>query len=502
MIRTITLSFILLPIGGFCQKEANVWLFDKSLGIDFNDGLFRSFNMSVNLDQEGATASICDKNTGKLLFFTNGRDIWNRTFSKMPNGWGLKSGKNTSQAVLIVPVPQSNDQYYVFTTKSINDPYPEGETGLYYSTVDMSLNNGLGNVISASKNVPILYNASDKLIAIPHSNERDYWLITHEGDSDRFVVFPISSDGIGIPLYFGFGPVYDYFKSRGWLQASPNGKMLLCAVSSDGFEKNPLELYDFDASAGTIKERRELGLYPELTGVSFSPDNSKIYFTYSDQLDNARGSLCQMDLAFGTGSETIKQTLTNLYALHDPLPESSNTRYDTIRDGVLQLAPDGRLYLKAIAPYFVQSAGNEAERRKIYFVDKPNLPGFLCIPKGRDFNGSFPTPNGWSFPNTLPHYFNGIEPVENGNSNSDCEDLQILVYPNPTDSFVDIRFVTFCNQSLELKLLNSLGQLISFDTIHEPFYSVDLSGYSSGLYLLVIHQPESSNPIVIKVIKK
>lgn len=63
------------------QKQANVWLFDQNLGIDFNNGTFTSFNTMVDIDQEGATAVMCHPETGKLLFFTNGRTVWNASFN-------------------------------------------------------------------------------------------------------------------------------------------------------------------------------------------------------------------------------------------------------------------------------------------------------------------------------------------------------------------------------------------------------------------------------------
>lgn len=499
MARYFTFLMLMLPLISFGQKEADVWLFDKNLGIDFNDNEFRSFNTTVNLNQTGATASMCDGTTGRLLFFTNGRTVWNASFTVMPNGAGLKGGVNTHQAALIVPVPGADKRFYVFTTKSIEDPYAGGDAGLYYSLVDMDSNNGLGQVLAAQKNTLLLSSASDKLIAIPHTNQNDYWLITHEGNSDRFIVFHVTSAGIGPPVSFSFGIPYGYYESRGWLQASPDGRMLACAVSSDGFMRNPLEWYDFDASAGIISNRRELGLYPELTGVSFSPDNSKLYFTFSDQLNDAIGGLCQMDLNAGD-TEAVKLSRTDLYALHDPFPGAGTSHYDTIRDGVIQLAPDGRLYMKAIVPYSINENGTTIKKLKIYFIDKPNLPGFLCLPSGREFNGIFSSPNGWAFPNLMPHYFNGLEPIDNSGGKNDCAESSIEVYPNPTSSLIKIDFAGNCNTVTDLDIYNSTGQLVDNVKIIEPFYTLDVSRMASGIYFFVFRSTEKR--IVKKLVKQ
>lgn len=490
-----TLIFLCYSGSCFSQKEANVWLFDNNLGIDFNDNRFLGFNTTINMDQVGATASICDPQTGKLKFFTNSRTIWNSSFSIMENGTGLMGGIHTQQATLIVPVPDSGSKYYVFTTKSIEDPYPGGEAGLYYSIVDMERNNGLGAVLQTGKNTMLLQAASEKLIAVPHANGREYWLITHEGNSDRFVVFLISSSGIEVGTAFPFGIPYGYYESKGWLQASPNGKLLACAVSSDQFERNPLELYDFDPLLGVISNRRVLGDYPGLTGVSFSPDNSKLYFTYVDQLNEAKGSLCQMDLTAGD-VEAVKQSLVSLYAVHDAFSDfANNTQYDTIRDGVLQLAPDGRLYLKFIVPYSTRENGIRVVRNKIYYIDKPNLPGFASEPMGRDINFLFSSPNGWSFPNFMPHYFNNLEPIDNTGEES-CGNKNILVYPNPTQGIITVELGNQCAMPVTLEIFSTTGQRLSHQTLLEPTRTIDLAPLASAMYVLVFHFSEH------KVVKK
>lgn len=495
--KYLVIVFLFFSTKSFCQKEGNVWLFDQNLGIDFGDSRFRSFNSTVNINQGGATATMCDPSTGRLLFFTNGRTIWNKALTVMQNGTELNGGVNTDQAALIVPMPGSINRYYIFTTKSIHDPYLGGRAGLYYSVVDLTLANGLGAVTSA-KNISLTQNSSDKLIAIPHANERDYWLVTHEGDSDRFVVYEINLNGIGSPQFFSFGIPYDQFKSKGWLQASPNGKMLACAVSSDGFERNPLELYDFDSETGIIYNRRELGLYAGLYGVSFSPDNTKLYFTFSDQLINRTDRFCQFDLTIDD-IETIKSSRTDIYALHDPFPDLISNQKDTVSFGVLQLAPDGRLYMKAIIPYTSNEQGRIEEKLKIYFVDQPNRPGLLCEPKGRDFNASFTSPNGWSFPNLMPHYFNGLQPINNDDENTSCDESNILVYPNPVSNILNIDFTGDCGNSIEVQIFNSIGQAMLEKPLTETFYNIDLSLISDGIYFLVF---KTSNEKFIKKIIK
>lgn len=71
----------------------------------------------------------------------------------MPNGFGL-AGKcdnfkdSGTQPALIIPKPESNSLYYVFTTDCIEDTL---KMGLRYSIVDMNMNNGNGDVSVKNK---------------------------------------------------------------------------------------------------------------------------------------------------------------------------------------------------------------------------------------------------------------------------------------------------------------------------------------------------------------
>lgn len=476
------------------QKEANVWLFDRNIGWDFNTGERRDFTSPVDLEQEGATASICEPQTGRLVLFTNGRTVWNASYRPIKNGYGLHGGKYTDQACIIIPSPGNSNEYYIFTTKSITDNNPEGAAGLYYSMVNMDENNGLGEIKPNKKNILLSHNASDKLIATPTANKDGFWIITHEGTSNRFATYLVDDQGVSEPQYFEFGPVYNSYRSKGWLQVSPNGKLVLCAVSSDGFEKNPLELYDFDNVSGELSNRRNLGNYPELIGVAFSPNNSKIYFTEHDQTRQGEGSMYQMDLSNGSDEAAITQSKTRIYALHNPFPGKSNqTFYDTIQSGVLQLAPDGRLYLKYMAPYEI---GTE-QKYLIYCIEKPNLAGLNCAPTGKEFTLPFDRANGISFPNMITSYFNAIE--TDTTSKNSCH-AEYDVFPNPFNTSFSITTESDCIYPFQLILFNALGQKILKQTVSSPQITITLTEQSSQILFIMLKSRKGEK--IVKILKK
>jgi len=485
----------------FSQKEANVWIFQNGLGIDFNYDRFSSFNVT-GMKQSGGSASICDKETGQLLFYTDGRTVWDRNFAVMPNGTGLTGGYHTTQAALIVPYPKKSHLYYLFTTKSFADPAKNNEndsehTGLHYSIINMNLGNGLGDVEEMEKNNLLFAKSTGNITAIPHRNGRDYWMITHEWGSNRFLVYLINDRGIEGPSFFSIGAHHLSNDLDGWLIPSPNGEKLASAVYD--LVNGTLELYDFDNDTGNISNHQVLGNYPRLLGLSFSPDNSKLYFTYYDQDDPSvtRGGLFQMDLNHNTNQD-ILNSLTKLYFLH----ETGVGGYDTLPGMSLQLAPDGRLYSSQTGLY-LESPIPEIEKRRIFFIDKSNLAGWQSKPSARDFDIDISsiTVDLYGFPNFIQSYFNGLEPQDNFLEEQECHEGKITLFPNPTPGLVHLTGINpQCALPLKVNIYNALGQKISSITqTNDSIEPINLNNFNSGIYLIEILTPFRKD--VIKIIK-
>ena len=122
-----------------------------------------------------ACASISDEN-GELLFYSDGQNVWDRSHSLMSNGTGLLGNQDITQGVMILPFPNTSDQYYVFTL----------DDSLHYSIVDMSLNGGLGDV-SASKNIFVLGGLTEKMTSVKNCSNTGFWVIVHEKSADFYV---------------------------------------------------------------------------------------------------------------------------------------------------------------------------------------------------------------------------------------------------------------------------------------------------------------------------
>jgi len=138
-IITITLS---IDSFAFSQKKANNWLFGD-FGLEF-----KSDTVAIRKDyatHENRGMGIISDSNGQLLCYTDGLSIWNRNHTVMPNGLNLSTAISgtTIQSSVIIPKPGSNSIFYTFTVHTFNGL---NAAGLYYSIVDLTKDNGLGDV--------------------------------------------------------------------------------------------------------------------------------------------------------------------------------------------------------------------------------------------------------------------------------------------------------------------------------------------------------------------
>lgn len=366
-------------------KEAWHWQFGDSCTIEFSTGT-PVVGPSSSISTREGCASISDINTGQLLFYTDGTYVWDRNNNFMPNGYGLLGDVSSSQSALIVPKPGSTNLYYLFTVPAQAGAF-SGHSAANYSIVDMTLNGGLGDIDTANKNKLLNPNVCEKQTAVKHCNGRDYWIINHSFNSKKYNAYLLTSSGLSlVPVVStignNIGPNGDFNSSAaGYLKASPNGKKLattLCVT-------NIIELYDFNSSTGQLSNLISIPCAPVSVGyggcygLSFSPDNSKLYTTIETS-----GELYQYDISSGISSSIIASaTLISLGPQDD---------YDA-----LQLGPDGKIYVANNLTHMLSR------------IDNPNATGAACnyapniftfsstcmlgLPNFIDANNNFPLSN-------------------------------------------------------------------------------------------------------------
>ncbi|MCU0434858.1 MAG: gliding motility-associated C-terminal domain-containing protein [Bacteroidia bacterium] len=309
----------------------NIWRFGNGAGLDFNSSPVSTLPAGPMNTFEPA-ATICD-NQGSLLFYTNGVDVWDRNNNVMPNGSGLIAGNSTTQC-LIVPKPGNCNRYYIFHSgdhQVAND--------LYYTEVDLCLNNGLGDVIPSSKNVLLTQSCSEKMTAVKHANGIDIWVITHQLNSTAFHSYLVTATGVAAPVISNIGSFHASNCLIGYMKASKTTNKLVVANSFCSL----LEMFDINTANGQITNF--IDLIPVLSsdwyyGIEFSPNDQILYLSTFW----ITSKLIQYDLV--SGQITQLATTPGNYSF-----------------GGLQLGPDGKIYMARTNQAFID------------VINSPNIVG-------------------------------------------------------------------------------------------------------------------------------
>ncbi|GEM_PF-2003377 len=331
------------------QNLNNIWY--------FGDGNFLDFNANMNTPvlsangaeiatptstycQEGAS-TMCDA-AGNLLFYNNNENVFDRTYTLMPNGTGLIGSASTSAQTLAVPNPANNSIYYIF-----HMDYAANGLGLYYSEVDMSLNGGFGDV-TANKNIALPTGAcSEQLKAITHCNGTDIWVLSHSQTGNTFNAFLVTAAGVSAtPVTTSIGNNFaNAFSGMSYMTCSKDGSRV--AIAGDIGGVPAAEVFSFDKLNGTLCNPDYLPIPGAFSsyGVEFSADGTKLYVTgiFLHQYD------------FNT---------SNWYTF--PPVELG---------AAIMRGPNDKLYIVAGCDWYDQQAQQMFYARDIHVVDDPNNAG-------------------------------------------------------------------------------------------------------------------------------
>lgn len=336
------------------RRDATIWYFGLNAGVTFASGTPVALTNSRLSTLEGSSV-ICDRQTGRLLFYTDGVTIWDSTHQQMPNGTNLKGHWTSAQSVLIVPLPEDSNIYYVFTTGAglyHTSPTPTpNNNGVRYSIVDMRLNGGRGDV--TVKNVTLLHQGTEMLTAARHCNGVDYWVIAHDwaaSGGSGFRSYHLTPQGITDTTVSKVGTDFtDGFRTQNMAKLSSTGKLM--AVTSA--TRQIFEIYDFDIATGSVSNARLIGTGFNYYSAAFSPDNSKLY-TSSLADNNDPNYLYQYNLS----SLDAAAIRNSRYEVHKQTGQWQGAQ--------IQLGPDGKIY----ASWFGQTS--------LSIINNPNASGVAC----------------------------------------------------------------------------------------------------------------------------
>ncbi|MDQ1266943.1 MAG: hypothetical protein QG635_2096, partial [Bacteroidota bacterium] len=423
--------FLCIYLSLYSQEETNNWYFGYYAGLRFCDTCSKplAVNDGVLYSPEGC-ASISDS-SGNLLFYTDGMTVYNKNHQVMKNGSDLLGNNKSTQSSLILPKPNNKNIYYLFTI-SRRDFYQ----GLNYSIVDISKDNGAGEVIE--KNIRLFDSASDKITAVKHKNNLYYWIFAIEYGKDNnwplpdstsylnknFLSFLLTDTGVVSkpvisPIKTKIMIATKYNIDYGYLKTSPKGDKIAAIVFVNKVKEakdNPTVLiYSIDNSTGICIEDYSLILclnkkgtiyedgftFLSPYGCEFSKSGRKLYigntYSYNDYYSSYDSSwkIIQIDLSL-KDRDKITKSKTVVWA-------GGRTK-EGLEQNVwaLQMGPDGKIYVAYNNSQYLgvinnpEAAGTACnyERNGIYLEDGksfkglPNFPSFY-FSKNRECSNEY-----------------------------------------------------------------------------------------------------------------
>jgi len=206
-IKNITLLILLFSVSAHAQHEGSIWVFGDSAGIDFRDtSAPQAFASASNINIENN--SCISNNEGSLLFYiekyygTGGvNDLFRvRNLNGVfPNGDSIQAAETISQGSIIIPKPGDTTRFFLFTLQ-LHSPQV---TALYYAIVRL-ITQGQG--LAESKNIVLQkcdtldrFCPTERLQAVKHANGKDWWILNQTVDSNTFVRYLITANGIAGP---------------------------------------------------------------------------------------------------------------------------------------------------------------------------------------------------------------------------------------------------------------------------------------------------------------
>lgn len=460
-------------MGIYAQKQGNIWMFGQGGALDFNSGIpvpFTGSQIYGTPTQSGqymyseGSSSISDS-SGRLVFYSNGQTAWNSSNQVMLNGDSIAGYYSSTSSAFIVPVPLNDSLYYLFTTDGLERLL---QGGLRYSIVDRCLDDGNGGVVASQKNILLLDTASEKLCAIAHPNGTDVWLIAHKHFTNAFYAYRITPTGINPPIITHIGAVhggnYSYYNgcgtAIGQMKASSNGLKIGFVFSN--VSPAVAEVLDFNPTTGVLSNAISLTTFQGAYGFEFSPDNSKVYITSLNGLD-------QYDISSGDYSITnaSRVQISSAFCLPSPM----------------QLGPDGKIYVSRC-------------NSQLGIINNPNSSGASCFYTGNGMSIS-PATNNTSLPLFIAGYNYTNRPIAKCADKLDIDEnaasFPMRIYPNPSTSQTTIHMGITLNNA-KLTISNMYGQTLKqIKNISGKSIGLPCDDLPNGIYF--IHMIENDKVI-------
>ena len=466
------------------QFKNSIWCFGDSAGINFiNPQSPVVFKTSVN--SRGSCVSISDDNDS-LLFYAYTRAamagntglVYNRDHLLMANGNNIH-GEGWYHEMLIIPFPGDIQKFYLIT----NGVTGSSALGLKYSVIDLSFNNGLGEVVQ--KNISLqTFPIADGITALKHGNGRDWWVIFRPADpinmqnwTNTFYTYLITPSGISNLMSQNIGTLFISNLHR--LKSNKVGNKIV-AFDAGGM----IELYDFDRCTGLFSNAVNISPvssapFPFYWDAEFSPSGRYLYVSSNPDTSY----IIQYDLS-----------APNITASKDTI---WSTTFPEYTGGHFKIAPDSNIYYATTYydgfqfPYPYADSVYNMYNMNLGIIHEPDSAGSACNFQPWSFYlGGFRTYGG--LPNN-PDY------EMEASSGSPCDSLTgitefekqssiISVFYQPTWQIAFVNLSNLRGRQFHMHIYDLSGKIIYEEKgkLNSSYFTRDVKmiGKSNGMYVI------------------
>jgi len=296
---------------------------------------------------------------GDLLFYSDGREVFNSSHERMTNclpGQLLDGGsggdnKYARQQCIVVPDPSSGttsdvfNKYYLVYNTCFDGP-------VKWSKINMNTVGGLGEVELVGKNTELIANSTERLAvtSTPADGSNVWWILecgTGATDGTKFRAHKVSSTGIAAPvtttlagnLKFNSN---DSYRRNALIKVSPDNKYISIS-GKDEKNRDFVQLYTFNYSTGVITFVSTVIKKEEIGGVEFSPDSKYLYYACNN---NTSMPVLYRKLIASNTSDQKFEFKYGVPGMSAPSSKSVNI-YD------MQIGPDYKMYVSTSFGYTI-----------------------------------------------------------------------------------------------------------------------------------------------------
>jgi hypothetical protein len=481
--KTVRLLIGLLTVFHFCSGQGynHQWLLGNFNFIQDPKG--RMFINSINyniiteyrkMPFKGTQGNICDAN-GNLLMASNGVWIANTTGDTMLNGSGINPGGITPNWPnglpmvgnnIFIPYPDDSNKYILFHhSASINNGVYSPVNELFYSVIDITLDNGLGEV--TTKNVLLLNDTiNGGIAACKHANGIDWWLVVHKDSSDAVFTFLFDSNGISSVNVQSLGYTPVPWGNFAQLTFSPDGEKFIASTYVPFVTNGYMVISDFNRCTGLFSNTQVIPVTNSsyIIGLAFSPSGKYAYACSSTQIFQIDTDTYAVDtVAFYDGF------------ISPPIGGFPTTFWN------MYLAANGKIYITSGSGVqhlhemnYPDSAGTacDVQQHAIDLVDYLHL---RAVPNHPNYYLGCDTTLG------CPCLTTGIGEVQE-------HDFKFSVSPNPTNGPLKVIYLLPQNTSGKLEIFDINGRRV-YEMRLPPWSTlqqIDVSFLGGGIYNCVI----------------